>query len=153
MEGGTRTEAQLRSLVEKHVLPEYGDLPVTHVSVYDILSPIWHAQVANADKLKNVLKGALDLAVVKDYIAVNPWDKAKLALGSQNRVVKNHPFSPIQPGRRGFDVDRDNKRTYLSKRLALRFLILTASRTTRFRGRDGGKSTGRRTPGQFRRRT
>ncbi len=117
-----------------HVLPKIGKEPIEEIDQHDlkrVLGPIWHTKPDTARKAMNrmslTLKHAAALGLDVDLQAVM---KAQALLGKQRHTVKHIPSLPYAEA-------PDFYRWLCGKRLvsarALRFLILTATRTGELR--------------------
>lgn len=118
------------SPLELHVLPKLGHVPVQELNQRDIrevLAPIWHTKADTARKAINRLDivlrhaAALDLEVDLQAVA-----KAKALLGKTRHQPKSIPSLPWQQ----VSVFYATIAEPTSANLALRLIILTASRST-----------------------
>jgi len=117
-----------------HILPKIGKTAIEDVDqhlIKTVLEPIWHAKASTADKalqrLNLTLKHAAALGLDVDLQACM---KARALLGKQRHEVRHIPSMPY--------VEVPAFYAWLSKQdyqscLALRFLILTATRTSEVR--------------------
>jgi integrase len=132
--------AQWRATLEAHAFPVIGDLPVTSIGtneVLQVLRPIWDRIPETASRLRQRIEAVLDAARVKGWCTGdNParW-KGHLAgaLPQASRVkrVKHRPALPWQEVS-AFMAELSMREGVSA--LALRFTILTASRTGEVRG-------------------
>jgi len=117
-----------------HVLPKIGDLPVDELDQHvlkKVLEPIWHTKADTARKAMNRLNLTLQHAAALGIdVDIQATLKARALLGKQRHTVKHVPSLPYQ------ELPAFYKwlcgKPYLSC-LALRFLILTAARTSEVR--------------------
>ena len=117
-----------------HAIPKLGTMPVEQIDQHDIkrvMEPIWHTKPEAARKAVNrigiVLKHAAALGLDVDLQATM---KAKALLGKQRHEVKHIPAMPYQEVS-AFYAALCSKPNVAA--LALRFLILTAARTSEVR--------------------
>ncbi len=122
------------SPLKVHAIPKLGTLPVEQIDQHEIIrviEPIWHSKPVAATKAVNriglVLKHAAALGLDVDLQATM---KAKALLGKQRHEVKHIPSMPYQDVP-DFYTSLTQKSTVAA--LALRFLILTATRTSEVR--------------------
>ena len=117
-----------------HVLPKIGKAAVEDLDqhiIKSVLEPIWHSKASTAEKalqrLSLTLKHAAALGLDVDLQATM---KARALLGKQRHKVKHIPSMPYQevPGFYGWLSNQPQMSC-----LALRFLILTATRTSEVR--------------------
>ncbi len=133
---GSKTERQLRGLLDLYILPVMGDTStgaVTPEQVYNVLSPIWQTRAPTAKKVRGLLCGIFRVGVAKGYRDDDPTDRGCLGLGRQRHVTGHHEALPYQLVGEALMFIRGSK-SYESKRLALEFLVLTATRTSEVRG-------------------
>jgi len=117
-----------------HVLPKIGKTAIEDLdqhSIKNVLEPIWHSKASTAEKalqrLSLTLKHAAALGLDVDLQATM---KARALLGKQRHEVKHIPSMPYHEVPKFYRWLRDQP--YQSC-LALRFLILTATRTSEVR--------------------
>ncbi len=121
-------------LLENHVLPKIGNIPVEDIDQHMIkktLEPLWHIKAETARKslghIGQTLKFAAALGLEVDLPATM---KARALLGKQRHKTQHIPAMPY--------ADAPKFYRWLCKQdhtaaLALRFLILTAARTSEVR--------------------
>ena len=132
--------AQWRATLEAHAFPVIGDLPVASIGtneVLQVLRPIWDRIPETASRLRQRIEAVLDAARVKGWCTGdNParW-KGHLAgaLPQASRVkrIQHRPALPWQEVN-AFMAELSMREGVSA--LALRFAILTASRTGEVRG-------------------
>lgn len=117
-----------------HVIPRIGNRPVENIDQHELkqlLEPIWHSKPKTAEKALNrinlTLKYAAALGLDVDLQA--PM-KARALLGKQRHQVTHIPSLPYQDMPKFFAWLRGKDHTAA---LALRLLILTATRTSEIR--------------------
>lgn len=116
-----------------HVLPKLGRVPIEEIDQRDIkdtLAPIWHTKAHTAkkaiDRLGIVLKYAAALDLDVDLQATQ---KARALLGKQRHETQNIPSMPWPQVPEFYQTLEEPS----VGNLALRFLILTAARTSEVR--------------------
>lgn len=123
------------SPLKLHVLPSLGQLPIEDIDQHHIkrvLEPIWHSKADTARKAMNrlslTLKHSAALGLDVDLQATM---KARALLGKSRHVERHIPSLPYPeiPAFYAWLCERPN----LSSVLALRFLILTVTRTSEVR--------------------
>jgi len=131
---GPRNADQWLSPLRVHVLPKLGSLSVQMLDQHvakSVLEPLWHAQPAVAKKVSGrlniILQYAAALGLDVDLQAVS---KAKALLGKQNYSPKHIPSLPYPEVPEFY---RKLCANHSSTSLALRLLILTATRTSEVR--------------------
>lgn len=116
-----------------HVLPKLGRVPIEEIDQQDIkntLAPIWHEKADTARKAMNRLRIVFRYAAAMDLdVDIQATDKARALLGKQRHVVKNIPsiaWAHVPEFYASLTEPSVGN-------LALKFLILTAARTTEVR--------------------
>ena len=110
-------------------------LPVNEVDgshIVDVLSPIWHSKSPTAKKLAGIIRAAMRFAIGKEYRDDDPTDRALMALGRQGHVTEHSGAVPFAEVSTALEYVQTSK-TYPVKKLAMKFLVLTASRTSEVR--------------------
>ncbi len=132
--------AQWMATLEAHAFPSIGKMPVASIETDDVLRvlrPIWERIPETASRLRQRVEAVLDFARVQNWRAgENParWKghlAGALPAPSKVKRVRHHPALPWQ--RIGAFMAALSERDGMSA-LALRFAILTASRTGEVRG-------------------
>ena len=121
------------SPLNMHVLPKLGRVPIEELDQQDIrntLAPIWHDKPHAAKKAMDRIGIVLRYAAAMDLdVDLQATEKARALLGKQRHVTRNIPAVAW--------TDVPEFYATLSEptvgNLALRFLILTAARTTEVR--------------------
>ena len=134
---GERVEHEWRASLGRHVLPALGKAPVdtiTPAHVLDVLTAIWTTTPSMAGRVRQRLASVFDYAIAAGYRTDNPATHVKAALpkrprGANPRAALPYPEMPdclatIRARARGSDVSR----------LALEFIIFTATRSAEARG-------------------
>ncbi|WP_205214830.1 site-specific integrase [Altererythrobacter sp. ZODW24] len=121
-------------LLENHVLPKIGSTPVEDIDQHMIkktLEPLWHSKAETARKslghIGQTLKYAAALGLEVDLQATM---KARALLGKQRHKTEHIPAMPYADAPKFYHWLCDQDHTAA---LALRFLILTAARTSEVR--------------------
>ncbi|MEL6709239.1 MAG: integrase arm-type DNA-binding domain-containing protein [Pseudomonadota bacterium] len=121
-------------LLENHVLPKIGNIPVEDIDQHMIkktLEPLWHSKAETARKslghIGQTLKYAAALGLEVDLQATM---KARALLGKQRHKTEHIPAMPYAEASKFYRWLCDQDHTAA---LALRFLILTAARTSEVR--------------------
>lgn len=128
--------SQWSSTIKSYANPKFGKKPVNQITTEDVLSalkPIWLNKTVTARRLQNRIKKVLDYAAAKGYRSrENPaaWDgNLSDLLPKPSKVAKkaHHPAMPysIAPA-----FIKEIKECDSLSSQALRFLILTATRTS-----------------------
>lgn len=122
------------SPLSTHVLPKYGKLAVEDVDQHvmkEMLDPIWHSKADTASKTLNRMNLTLQHAAALGLdVDLQATMKARALLGKQRHVITHIPSLPypdmpvFYKWLSGFS---------LASAQALRFLILTATRTSEVR--------------------
>lgn len=121
-------------LLENHVLPKIGNLPVEDIDQHMIkktLEPLWHSKAETARKslghIGQTLRYAAALGLEVDLQATM---KARALLGKQRHKTEHIPAMSYADAPKFYRWLCDQEHTAA---LALRFLILTAARTSEVR--------------------
>ena len=131
--GNDKHASKWLSSLEIHVFPIIGSMPVSQITsavVLKVLAPIWIEKADTAKKIRQRLRMLIKWAQAQGYFTGNdPVELAEQALpkvkasGAQFKSVSYDDLPEI--------IDRfQDSSVSLATRLALEFLILTASRTT-----------------------
>lgn len=117
------------SVVELHVLPKIGDVPVTDLTgrdVRDCLAPIWHDKGVTANKAINRLHVILRHAAASGLpVDLGTPQNARALLGRSRHKPQNTPALPWQEVPAFYASLSDGSLSHC----ALRLLILTAVRS------------------------
>ena len=125
-------------VLERHVMPTLGDMPLDHVTQTDViamLAPIWTTLPETAKRVQARLREVFAWGQAHLYMTDNPADPKVItaALRKPRRVVKHFralDYADVPHAFAVVDVSRGQREV----RLALRFLILTAARSSEVRG-------------------
>jgi len=125
---------QWRNTIEGYCVPVIGALPISEVSVHNVLTilePIWLTKMETASRIRGRLETILDWAEARGLReGDNParWrGKLKHLLPAQRQIVRHHPAMPY--GELAAFMGELRENPALSAR-ALELTILTASRTS-----------------------
>lgn len=121
--------------LELDVFPAIGDKPVNTITSGDVLAvltPIWHQKPETARRLRQRMRRVFAWAKGANmYLEENPVDRASGSLPRQAATKRHHPAMPYQELPEFFRALGERSGVAA---LALRFLILTASRSGEVRG-------------------
>lgn len=113
-----------------HVLPKLDRIPIEEIDQKDVkntLAPIWHTKADTARKAMNRLSNVMRYGAAMGLnVDLQATDKAKELLGRSRHVARNIPAMPWSEVPSFYACLLDSTQTHL----ALRFLILTAARST-----------------------
>jgi len=128
------TAGRWLSPLNVHIIPKIGKLPIEQLDQHElkaVMEPIWHDKPEAAAKALSrvnlAIKHAAALGLEVDMQAVS---KAKALLGRQRHVVRHIPSMPYSEVPRFYQWLISQSAV---SALALRFLILTAARTSEVR--------------------
>lgn len=139
--GGWRNakhRAQWLSTLERFAFPQIGKTRVDLVdvpAVLGVLAPIWLSRVETAKRLRQRMRVVIDYADAKGWRSSgNPVGSVLTrALPKQTAVVRHHPAIPYSDVPAFYDALGRDVGNEITK-LALRLLILTATRSGEVRG-------------------
>jgi integrase len=124
--------AQWISTLERYVFPQIGNQPVSKISSADVLrvlSPIWLGKEETAKRLAQRISAVIQWARAAGYFSGDdPVAAARPALPRQKKNVKHHKSVNFQQISELVRLVKGCSSLPIS-RLAMEFLILTASRT------------------------
>ncbi|MHA3977424.1 tyrosine-type recombinase/integrase [Halovulum sp. GXIMD14794] len=123
--------AQFLSTLETYAFPKMGSIRVSEITTADVLSvltPIWLAKPETARRVRQRIGTVMKWAVAQGWRQDNPAEAIAQALPRQDKKPKHRRALPYQ------DVPAFLKKLHASgagpaTKLALEFLILTASRS------------------------
>lgn len=125
-------KAQWLDSLVTYVFPTIGSIAIDAIESGDvlaILSPLWTTKHETASRLRQRLRRVFEYAEAKNLIERNPVDRIRRALPKVKRQPKHHDALPYRQVPQ-FLLSLKAARTVPSVRLALEFLVLTATRTT-----------------------
>ena len=123
--------AQFISTLETYAFPKFGKLRVSEVTSADLmaaLAPIWTAKQETARRVRQRIGVVLKWAMAKGWRKDNPADAVSLALPKVDKAVE-HRKSLGYAEVAGCIQTVQASGAGLSTKLALEFLVLTASRS------------------------
>lgn len=125
----------------KYAIPKFGTRPINSLTkqhIVDALAPIWTTKAETATRVFQRVRTVLNFAAAKDYCTGKDsefWEQVKLALGSNERARKVEHHSSCPHRFVGSLLQAVDEGTSSDKvKLALRFIVLTASRSGEVRG-------------------
>ena len=128
--------AQWRSTVETYAFPLIGNRPVADVrtaEILDVLTPIWFAKPETGKRLLQRLEAVFKSAILRGHRErASPCIGVAQELGTRHRAVRNHrslPFVDVSD----FLLQLRASASRVATRLALEWLILTATRSSETR--------------------
>ncbi len=128
---------QWRNTMRDYVFPKIGRRPVAEVTaaeVIDVLKPIWFSKPETASRVLQRLRAVFDSAILRGMRErANPCIGVSAELGTDHRQVKHHAALPWREVPAFVRSLHESTATPATK-LALQFLILTATRSGETRG-------------------
>jgi len=128
---------QWRNTMRDYVFPKIGRRPVAEVTaaeVIDILQPIWFTKPETASRVLQRLRAVFDSAILRGMRErANPCIGVSAELGTDHRQVKHHAALPW-PDVPAFVRELRKGAATRATKLALEFLVLTATRSGEARG-------------------
>jgi len=136
--GNAKHLAQWRSTMEAYVFPVIGGRPVADITsgeVIAILEPIWHAKAETAKRVLQRIRAVIDAAILRNWRdRASPCIGVVQALGgTAHRLVQHHRAMPYDQVPAFLSVLRACDARPETK-LALEWLVLTATRSSETRG-------------------
>jgi integrase len=128
--------AQWRSTIETYAFPMIGHRPVADVQtgeILDVLTPIWFAKPETGKRLLQRLEAVFKSAILRGHRErASPCIGVAQELGTRHRAVRNHRSLPYEEVGT-FLASLRASNSQLATRLALEWLILTATRSSETR--------------------
>ena len=118
--------------LERYAFPRIGARPVSDVTsaeVLEVLTPIWHAKVQTARRVRERIRGVLEWAVAMELRNDNPCDRIGSVLGPQHVAVEHMRALPHQDAAAAVAKVRASGSARAAVKLAFEFLVLTAARS------------------------
>ncbi len=118
------------SSFRRFAFPRIGELAVSKVTsadVLEILTPIWHAKAATAQRVHQRIRAVLEWAVAMQFRTDNPCDRLGPVLGPQKAVVRHMRALPHREVASAIERVRTST-AVPAVPLAFEFLVLTAAR-------------------------
>ena len=133
----SRIAGQWRQTLRDYTYPRIGRKRVSEVAtadVLDILKPIWSSKPAAARVVRQRIGAVMKWAVAKGYRSDNPaGDAIAAALPRNGNATRHHQALPHGEVAAALDKVR-NSGSHAGVRLALEFMVLTATRSNEVRG-------------------
>ena len=135
---GTRSEPQWRSTFGEYVFPLLGDKPVSEITGADVMvmaqaDDLWNRMRPTAQRVMRQLSVVLRWAIAEGHRSDNPVDAVVAALPSNSRKVRHHKAVPHAEVSEALARVRRVTRCRPGAKLAVEFLILTATRSSEAR--------------------
>ena len=128
--------AQFISTLKTYAFPHIGELKVSEVNtshLMSILSPIWLTKAETARRVRQRISAVLTWSIAQNWRTDNPADKMIVkALPKQTKKL-NHRKSMSYEDVGSFIRTVQNSNALIATKLALEFLILTATRSNEVR--------------------
>ncbi|MFL2813427.1 MAG: tyrosine-type recombinase/integrase [Candidatus Puniceispirillales bacterium] len=128
--------AQFISTLKTYAFPHIGELKVSEVNtshLMSILSPIWLTKAETARRVRQRISAVLTWSIAQNWRTDNPADKMIVkALPKQTKKL-NHRKSMSYEDVGSFIRTVQNSNALITTKLALEFLILTATRSNEVR--------------------
>ena len=138
----SRIAGQWRQTLRDYTYPRIGRKRVSEIAtadVLDILKPIWSSKPAAARVVRQRIGAVMKWAVAKGYRSDNPaGDTIAAALPRNGNATRHHQALPHGEVSAAL-VKVRNSGSHAGVRLALEFMVLTATRSKRGPGRDVGR--------------
>ena len=132
-----KTEQNFVSALERHVFPTLGDRSVSEVSTQDLVSlfdPIIRDAPTTARRIRRVLSAVMKFAIVGGFRKDNPTDKRLTrGLSKFSRSQEHYLALPHSQVADALAAIRSSD-AWISFKLGLEFLVLTAVRSGEVRG-------------------
>ena len=128
--------AQFISTLETYAFPRLGDRPVSDIGGADVLAvltPIWTGKPETARRVKQRISAVMKWAVAQGLRADNPAEAITRALPKVAPVKAHRRALPYADVARCLEAVRGSEALTATK-LALEFLVLTATRSGEVRG-------------------
>ena len=123
--------------LERHAFERLGALPVDRIDredVLTVLTPIWTAKPETARRVRRHIRATLKWCQAHGFVQFNAAGEAIDGALPKMPAVKSH-FRALPYGEVASALDHiQSSKASLTAKLALRFLVLTAARTSEIRG-------------------
>ena len=134
---GGKSAAQWRTTLATYAYPILGDRKVSEITssqCLKVIAPIYSTKPETAARVRQRISAVMRWAIVQGYRKYNPADPILEALPSDKRRVVQHfralPYEEVPAA----IVRIRSTRAWIGTKLALEFLILTATRSGEVRG-------------------
>lgn len=127
---------QWLATLTEYAFPHFGRKKVdaiTSADVLEALSPIWTAKPETAGRTRQRISAVMKWCVAQGWRQDNPAEAISKALPKRSKTVKHRPSLPYQEVAGAISKVRGSDASDAAK-LALEFLVLTASRSGEVRG-------------------
>ncbi len=134
-QSGRHAQSWLTSL-ERYAFPRIGSRLVSEVTsadVLEVLTPLWHAKVQTARRVRQRIRTVLEWAVAMELRLDNPCDRVGPVLGTQRAAVEHMRALPHCRVPAAVAAVRTSEAAPAVK-LAFELLVLTAARWGEVRG-------------------
>lgn len=124
------------STLERYAFPIFGKKRIDEIGSGDVLNaitPIWQTRPETAKRVFQRINFVMEWAISNGWRKDNPATDSKRGLPKQNHSVNHMPFVPYPDVPNAIKAVR-NSNALPSTKLALEFLILTATRSQETRG-------------------
>lgn len=128
--------SQFRNTLTTYAVPFIGNMPVSDVTPADVLrvlTPIWTSKSETARRVKQRIGTVMKWAIAQGYRADDPSAALSQALPKPTQRVEHRKSLPYDEVSACIEAIKASG-AMLSTKLALQFLILTASRSGEVRG-------------------
>ena len=133
---GGKSAAQWRTTLATYAYPILGDRKVSEITsgqCLHVIAPIYSAKPETAARVRQRISAVMRWAIVQGYRTDNPADPVVEALPSDKRVVRHYKALPYEEVPAAI-LRIQSTRAWIGTKLALEFLILTATRSGEVRG-------------------
>ena len=135
---GTRSEPQWRGTFAAYVFPHLGDKRVSEITGSDVMvvaqaDDLWNRMRPTAQRIMRQLSVVFRWAIAEGHRRDNPVDAVVAALPSNSHKIKHHKAVPHAEVREALGRVRRVTRCRPGAKLAVEFLILTATRSSEAR--------------------
>ena len=134
-DAGEAHRKRVRQSLEKHVYPHIGEKPVNKISRKDVIAclKLLGEKHETLKKVKGRIQGVFEVAITGEYISNNPTQGIDAALPKGNGKTRHFPSVPYPEVGAALRVIQ-NTEAHPGTKLALEFLVLTATRPGDVRG-------------------
>ncbi len=134
---GGRSEDNWRKSLSEYAMPRLGRKPVNKITTSDVLAvitPIWSSRRETAKRVRQRISAVMKWAVAEGHREDNPAGDAIQAALPKNETVKVH-YQALPHGEVGAALRTMRAaNVWEPKKLAVEFLVLTATRSNEVRG-------------------
>ena len=134
---GSRSEDNWRHSLGEYAMPKLGRKPVNKITTSDVLAvitPIWSSRRVTAKRVRQRISAVMKWAVAEGHREDNPAGDAIQAALPKNETVKVH-YKALPHGEVGAALRTIRAAdVWEPRKLAVEFLVLTATRSNEVRG-------------------